>query len=284
MALENLELATGAGGARDLENLLPQKLARDISRYVQEHAWARQVFRVNRDLVGAQGLSINYPLKEKSLAMRLSDMGEVFLGQGEFNEVPSTAFLVGARAQWSYAAEEARLFDLMAEELFDAVQAVIEFENQLVYDVSRAGVHADNKVNSAQPGAFQYADLIEMRKKVEGPMDYVVIHPDEMADALKDDKFLRTDFITTIQRLEPATTVFSTKLGVTFVETEQATPAKVLGFNSRRAGRFTLKTDLRRQRYDTGQTGGALFRGITVWELIDAVVVRNKSLVELTVT
>lgn len=284
MPLENLELATGASGARDLENLLPKKVTQDISRYIMEHAWARQVFRVNRDLVGAQGLSINYPLKEKSVAMRLSDMGEILVGQGEFSEVPSTVFLVGARAQWSYAAEEARLFDLMAEELFDAVQAVIEFENQLVYDVSKDGVHADNKVNSAAAGVFSYTDLVEMRKKVEGPMDYVVIHPDEMADALRDDKFLRSDFLTTIRRVEPATTIFETKLGVTFVETEQATPAKVMGFNSRRAGRFTLKTDLRRQRYDTGQTGGALFKGITVWELIDAVVVRNKSLVELTVT
>lgn len=281
--LENLELATGASGARDLENLLPKKVARDINRYVVEQSWARKVFRVNRDLVGATGLSINYPLKEKSVAMRLSDMGEILVNQGDFAEVPSSVFLVGARAQWSYAAEEARLFDLMAEEMFDALQAVIEFENQLAYDAAKTGVAAANAFNAATAGTFAYADLVEMRKRVQGPMDVVVIHPDEMADALKDDKFLRTEFITTMNRIEPSTTVFATKLGVTFLETEQATAGTVIGLNSRRAGRFTVKTDLRRQPYDLGKTGGALMKGVTVWELIDAVVVRGDSVAKVTV-
>lgn len=281
--LENLDLATGASGAQDLANLLPKQVARDINRYVIENSFARTVFTENEDLVGAQGLTINYPLKEKTIAHKLSDMGDVLIGQGEFSEVPSETFVVGARAQWSYAAEEARLFDLMGEELFDAINAVIEFENTLVLDVANDGVDGDNSFSAATAGTFAYADLVEMRKLVKGPMDYVVLHPDEMADVLSDDKFLRTDFITNIDRIAPSTTVFNTALGITIYETEQATAGRVLGFNSRRGGRFTVKTRPRTQRFDLGEGGGALQKGVTVWELIDAVVTRGDSIAKCTV-
>jgi len=275
MALQNLELATGAEGQRDLANLLPKKVAADINRYVAEQSWGRLLFAVNRDLVGATGLAISYPLKEKTVAMRLGDMGEVLTSQGEWAEKSSEAFIVGAKAQWTYAAEEARLFDLMAEEVTDALEAVAEFENKLVYDTC---------VKDVAAGTFNYADLIKMRKLCLGPLDYVVLHPNRMADVLSDDKFLRTDFITTIKSVEPSTTMFQTKLGVTFLETPQATDNVVIGVNSRRAGRFTIKKDLTQLPFDLGKsTGGALFKGITVWELIDAVVLRGDSVAKCTV-
>jgi hypothetical protein len=284
MNLENLSLATGASGTRDLANLLQKKVAKDINRYVAEQAWARKLFTLNRDLVGATGLSINYPLKEKSIATRLSDMGEVLVGQGGWTEKASETFIVGARAQWSYAAEEARLFDLMAEEVKDALGAIAEFENKLVYDQCVKEVAAANAFGAAAGGTFSYADLIKMRKLVQGPMDYVVIHPTEMADVLSEDKFLRGDFITTIRTIEPSTTMFETKLGFTFVETEQATEGAVVGLNSHRAGRFTIKKDVTQQPYDMGKgNGGALFKGVTLWELIDAVVVRGDSVAKCTV-
>ncbi|MCA1844545.1 MAG: hypothetical protein LC792_15410, partial [Actinobacteria bacterium] len=84
--MDNLQLATGAEGSRDLANLLPKKVAQDINRYVSEQSWARLLFNVNRDLVGSTGLSISYPLKEKSVAMRLGEMGEILTGQGEWAE------------------------------------------------------------------------------------------------------------------------------------------------------------------------------------------------------
>lgn len=276
--LDNLTGVTGAAGVRDLAALLPHKVAREINRYVAEQAWARKVFMVNRDLVGASGLTIKYPLKEKSLAMRLSDMGELLTGQGEWKEKSSEAFIVGARAQWTYATEEARLYDMMAEEVKDAVQAIIEFENRLVYDKCVADTAKDNAFKAAAPGTFGYADLIKMRRLVQGPMDYVVIHPTEMADVLSEDRFLRGDFITTMKPVEPATTMFETKLGFTFVETEQATEGTVVGINSRRAGRFTVKKEVTRIPYDAAKNGGALYKGFTLWELIDAVVVRGDSL------
>lgn len=280
----NLDLATGASGARDLASLLPQKVAQDINRYVAEQAWARKLFVVNRDLIGASGLSITYPLKEKSVAGRLSDMGEVLIGQGEWSDKPSHAFLVGARAQWTYAAEEGRLFDLMAEEVKDALEAMVEFENKLVYDACVADVAGANAFDAAKAGAFGYADLIRMRQLVKGPMDYVVIHPNQMADVLSEDKFLRGDFITTIKNVEPSTTMFETNLGFVFLETEQATDGVVVGVNSRRAGRFTVKKDVTRQAFDKGKSeGGALVKGVTLWELIDAVVLRGDSVAKCTV-
>ncbi|HEV8358938.1 MAG TPA: hypothetical protein VGR28_00640, partial [Candidatus Thermoplasmatota archaeon] len=202
--LENLALATGSSGARDLASLLPHKVSRDINRYVEEQAWARKVFAINRDLVGASGLTIKYPLKEKSVAMKLSDMGDILTGQGEWKEKSSEAFLVGARAQWTYATEEARLFDMMAEEMKDAVQAIVEFENKLVYGRCVADVAASNAFEAEARGTFSYADLIKLRKLVQGPMDYVVIHPTQMADILSQEKFLRGDFITTLKPIEPA--------------------------------------------------------------------------------
>jgi len=238
----------------------------------------------DRDLVGATGLTISYPLKEKSVAMRLSDMGEPLIAQGEWGEKASEAFLVGARAQWSYASEEARLFDLMAEEVQDALEAMVEFENKLVFDKCVADVAAKNAFNAATAGSFGYADLIKMRKLVLGPMDYVVLHPSRMADVLSDDKFLRTDFITTIKSVEPSTTMFETKLGFTFIETEQATDNVVIAVNSRRAGRFTVKREVAQQPFDMGKSGaGALVKGVTLWELIDAVVVRGDSVAKCTV-
>jgi hypothetical protein len=284
MELENLSLATGAIGARDLASLLPKKVAHDISRYVAQTAWARKVFVVNRDLVGATGLTISYPLKEKSVAMRLSDLGEILNGQGEWKDKPSEAFLMGARAQWSYAAEEARLFDIMAQEVQDALEAIAEFENKFVYDKCVADVAPANVSAAAAAGTFGYADLIRMRKVVQGPMDYVVIHPNQMANVLSEDKFLRGDFITSIKGIEPSTTMFETKLGFTFLETEQATDGIVVGLNSRRAGRFTVKKEVTRQAFDGGSSlGGALVKGVTLWELIDAVVVRPDSIAKVTV-
>jgi hypothetical protein len=282
--LDNLQLASGAEGARDFAALLPKKIAQDINRYVAEQAWARQVFSVNRDLVGATGLTISYPLKEKSIAMRLGDMGEVLTGQGEWSEKSSETFIVGARAQWSYAAEEARLFDLMTEEVTDALEAIIEFENKLVFDKCVSDVAVTNAFNAATAGSFAYADLIKMRKLVLGPMDYVILSPSRMADVLSDDKFLRTDFITTIKSVEPSTTMFETKLGFTFVETPLATDNVVVGVNSRRAGRFTVKKDVTQVPFDLGKgNGAALFKGVTLWELIDAVVLRGDSVAKCTV-
>jgi hypothetical protein len=280
----NLDLATGASGARDLAALLPAKIARDINRYVAEQAWARKLFVVNRDLVGATGLSITYPLKEKSVAMRLSDAGEVLNGQGEWSGKDSHTFMMGARAQWTYAAEEAKLFDLMAEEVKDALNAIVEFENKLVYDACVADVAQANAFDAATAGAFGYADLVKMRQRVKGPMDYVVIHPTQMADVLSEDKFLRGDFITTIKAVEPATTMFETKLGFTFLETEQATEGVVVGLNSRRAGRFTVKKEVTRVPFDKGKAeGGSLVKGVTLWELIDAVVLRGDSVAKCVV-
>jgi hypothetical protein len=57
----------------------------------------------------------------------------------------------------------------------------------------------------------------------------------------------------------------------------------VIGLNSRRAGRFTVKKDLTRKPFDQGATGGALFKGVTVWELIDAVIVRGDSVAKCSV-
>lgn len=280
----NLDLATGASGARDLAALLPQKLAQDINRYVAEQSWARKLFLVNRDLVGATGLSISYPLKEKSVAMRLSDMGEMLVGQGEWSHKPSHTFMMGARAQWTYASEEAKLYDLMAEEVTDALNALVEFENKLVYDACVADTAQANAFDAATAGTFAYADVVKMRQLVKGPMDYVVIHPTQMADVLRDDKFIRGDFITTIKAVEPATTMFQTKLGFTFLETEQATEGVVIGLNSRRTGRFTVKKEVTRQPYDKGKAeGGALVKGVTLWELIDAVVIRGDSATKCTV-
>ncbi|MCA1813299.1 MAG: hypothetical protein LC624_05035, partial [Halobacteriales archaeon] len=196
----------------------------------------------------------------------------------------SEAFIVGAKAQWTYAAEEARLFDLMAEEVTDALEAIAEFENKLVYDTCVKDVAAGNAFGAATAGTFAYADLIKMRKVVLGPMDYVVLHPNRMADVLSDDKFLRTDFITTIKSVEPSTTMFETKLGVTFLETPQATDNVVIGVNSRRAGRFTVKKDVTQVPFDSGKSnGGSLFKGVTLWELIDAVVLRGDSVAKCTV-
>lgn len=284
MDLENLELATGGSGVRDIASLLPKKVSHDISRYIAEQGWARKVFMVNRDLVGATGLTISYPLKEKSVAMRLGDMGEVLTGQGEWKEKCSEAFLVGARAQWTYASEEGRLYDLMAEEVQDALEAIVEFENKLVYDRCVADVLAANAFGAAAAGTFGYTDLIKMRNLVKGPMDFVIIHPTEMADVLAEDKFLRGDFITTIKSIAPSTTMFETKLGFTFLETGQATEGVVVGLNSRRAGRFTVKKDVTRVPYDMGRAGGGMLcKGVTLWELIDAVVVRGDSLAKCTV-
>jgi hypothetical protein len=277
MELENLAMATGSTGTRDLAGLLPAKVAKDISRYVAEQAWARRLFVVNRDLVGATGLTINYPLKEKTVAKRVSEMAELLNAQGEWKGKTSEAFLMGAKAQWTYATEEARLYDIMTEEVLGALAAIAEFENKLVYEQCTKDAPAANTFPAATPGVFAYADLIKMRKVVQGPMDYVVIHPTEMADVLSEDKFLRGDFITTIKGIEPSTTLFETKLGLTFLETEQATEGTVLGLNSRRAGRFTIKKDVARQPYDLGKSGGALCKGVQLWELIDAVVVRPES-------
>lgn len=46
------------------------------------------------------------------------------------------------------------------------------------------------------------------------------------------------------------------------------------GRASRWAGRFTVKTRPRTQQFDLGAGGGPLQKGVTVWELIDAVVTK----------
>lgn len=274
--LEHLDLATGASGEADLDALLPTKVAGDINRLIQENSFARQVFRPNEDLVGATGLSISYPLKERTIAQRLSDMGEVLVDQGEFSNVDSEVFLLGARAEWSYAAEEAQLFDLMSEEVMDAIQALVRFENEQVVTVIEDNVDASNDAAFAG-SSFAYQDVIEMRADVSGPMDNIVIHPDDMAALLQDDNFVSNEFgISRIRQLEPQTTVFETNLGITFWETEEAIDSgTVVGASSARAGRFTIKTRPRTQRYDKGESGGELKRGVTVWEMIDAVATRG---------
>lgn len=52
----------------------------------------------------------------------------------------------------------------------------------------------------------------------------------------------------------------------------------MLGFSSRRTGRFTVRTRPAIQRFDLGSGGVRLQRDVTVWELIDSVVTRRDSI------
>ena len=272
----------GASGIEDLSNLIVKQIAEEIVKPVYE-GFARKMFRPSTQLIGQPGLTIRFPKKDKTIAARVEELGEVLIGQGKLDGVDAETFLVAARAVWGYSAIEAGLVDHIADEIIDARGALLQFEVNQVVAAIAAGFDAANTVAAATSGTLVWGDLVNGRAYVRDDgfrADMFGVHPDQMANILNDAKMID---IRLIARMEPGgdSMFVIPKLGTTIIESSEFTTGTAWVWDSRKAGRLAIKTPVNVVKYD-GAPVGVLEKGIIAWEMIDAKVVEGKGICQIT--
>lgn len=281
--LSNMALATqGQSGIVELTNVLATQVKAQIIKEVSE-GFARQMYMPDDQLKGTKGLKLRFPVKDRSTATQIEDKATVLITQGVLDGVEAEVKVVAARAEWSVGAIESGELNLIAEEIEDAKNAIMEFEVAEVVARLTADFDPSNTFAAATAGTFAYADIITARQTVRVDrfrLDRIGVHPDQMGDLLNDNNLIDADLLPLISPSGDQMWNIA-KLGIMIIESTEFASGTAFGWDSKKAGRIAIKKEPTVQVYN-GAAVGQLVEGALIWEMIDTVTTRPKAIVRIT--
>jgi len=231
-----------------------------IRRQVEEAARAvlvmRNLVRVNRDLVGSPGKSLVVAKRGTITASAVSEGSDITKVEPAYTAATITPTKVGVGVEITYEAIEAKQFDLINDWIKEAGYAMAKKEDDdILTDFYDTSTHSNiHTANAATTGVLTYDDVVNMVATIRASKwdpDTLVIHPNQMADLLKDTKFINAS---AYGGREPLLNGEIGKFaGLRVFVTPQATDGKALIFDSKRAAILVQKRDITIRRREEPQ-------------------------------
>lgn len=128
--LEQLaEMTTG-----DLTAILPQIIIAEVETAARARRFGRALVKINTDLVGKQGRSINVPVRGTTSAARVAEGAELDATNNgsspAYSTIPITPFKIVAYAAMTQESLDATEFDLIKDHIMEAGEALADLEDQ----------------------------------------------------------------------------------------------------------------------------------------------------------
>ena len=179
----------------DISDVLPKIIIDQVEEAARPKRVARNLVRINRDLVKTKGRSIFVP---KRGTLTASDVSE---GSTLTPSKPSSVYetveiipkKVGVGVAITQEAIDGVELDVVNDLINEAGEALAQKEDLDIRDKFLAPGAAGSTITASTPGVLSYEDIIAARSAVlqnDFNPQILVIHPDQEGDLLKDDRFI----------------------------------------------------------------------------------------------
>jgi len=228
---------------------------------------AAKKMAVGRDIIWVM------PIKQPTVRFYRAKRGKIWrISEGPPMQTPEHFDKVdlGVTYEWGYDAlfSQAYIedvpFQVLERAIADAAQLL---EEQLTADIIAVyeGIAAGNlaggaEISAGTSGTLAWGDLVNAWtavKKAGWNANVAVIHPDQIADLWKDDKFIHSFYFGEKVDVERGV-LGSTYLGFKVVETDLCTATKVHLIDTTKAAVLGLRRDLLTQPYEEKLNQGAI--------------------------
>jgi N4-gp56 family major capsid protein len=181
-----------AGMLDTTEIIKPTELiAKQVEAIARQRATARQLVRVNRDLVGAPGNTLKLPRRTADVsAVDVVEGAAITKSQVGYDTVSITPTKKGTGVEITYEAIEQSFVDLINDEIDSAGYALAKKEDDDIYNVLGGTTRT---LAAKVPGVLSYDDVVDAVSRLRADNwdpDTLVIHSEQLGDLLKDTKFI----------------------------------------------------------------------------------------------
>jgi len=249
-SLEELELTS-----TDINAVAPKVIMDIVEKEARAKRVARQLFRINRDLVGAKGRSIHVPKRGALVAYSVSEGQAIPESELAYSTVEITPAKVGVRATITQEAIDGTELDVIRDSIEEAGEALANKEDTELLNKLLTFTNWENvSVAPETTGTLSYNDAVKARTKVlvaKYQPNTLVVHPDEEADLLKDAKFIDAS---QYGAREPILNGEIGKFaGLKVLVTQNMPAGKAIVMDTTRTAWMAIKRDLQLKRFDNAE-------------------------------
>jgi len=247
--LEELALTT-----TDIASVLPKIIVDQVEEVARAKRVGRSLVRVNRDLVGAKGRSLYIPKRGALTAYSLSEGEDLssYSTKATYSTVQITPSKIGLQVKITQEAIDGCEFDLIKDHILEAGEAIADKEDK---DIITELLTASTSIDAATTGTLAFGDIVKARNKVltaKYNPNALVIHPDQEADLLQDDRFIDAS---AYGAREPILNGEIGKIaGLKVFVTQNMTSGKAIVLDTTRAAVLAIKRELTLKRWDNPST------------------------------
>lgn len=252
-SLEELALTVS-----DVSALLPKIILAEVETAARAARFGRQLVRINRDLVGAKGRTINVPVRGTITALDVAEGADLSASTSKvaYSTQEIGVSKVGVGVIISQESIDAVEVDVIRDHIEEAGEALAVKEDTRILSVF-LGVSSNRYVNAISAGKLNYEDLVAARGLIIGGNyrpTVAVVHPDQIADLLTDARFIDASKYGSTEVLLQGE--IGKLAGLKLLETTQMTAGKVIVCDPTKAAYLVVKRDTDLKRKEAPETDG----------------------------
>jgi len=238
-----------------VQQILPKRILEQVEVAARASRKARNLVRVNRDLVGAKGRSIVIPKRGQLTASSVTEGVTPTTASVTYTGVTITPSKVGVGVRISQEAINGVELDVINDLINEAGEAIADKEDTDIIAAFTADEAVGATISATSAGKLQYVDILNAKTSIAAQNykpNILLINPEQEADLLQDSKFIDAS---QYGDREPIISGEIGKIAGLKVLVSQNMPSgKALVVDNTRAAMLAIKRDIDLKRKDEAST------------------------------